>query len=244
MLKCVLSTLCVALVAAAWPAGAQIPYKRGQDVQPAFEGWYRNADGSYSLVFAYFNRNYEEVLDIPIGPDNTMQPGGPDRGQPTHFDVRRQRLVFSVTVPGTWTKSDKLVWTLTSHGQTNTAKGWLLPEWELTPQVISQDLGGGNTLHISTQAFTLGASVGRALPLNKEITLLPFGSVALGHTTMKASANGLSGSSSDTYLQLGFGAGFQLSPSVVLRPALNVLAGADLVDDTIFSFGVSFALPR
>jgi hypothetical protein len=123
--------------------------------------------------------------------------------------------------------------------------------WQLCPGATlnlgfgpSQDLGGGNTLHISTQAFTLGASVGRALPLNKEITLLPFGSVALGHTTMKASANGLSGSSSDTYLQLGFGAGFQLSPSVVLRPALNVLAGADLVDDTIFSFGVSFALPR
>jgi len=58
--------------------------------------------------------------------------------------VRRQRLVFSVTVPGTWTQNDKVVWTLTSHGHTNTAKGWLLPEWELTPQVISQDLGGGN----------------------------------------------------------------------------------------------------
>jgi hypothetical protein len=108
----------------------------------------------------------------------------------------------------------------------------------------SQDLGAGNTLHISTQAFTLGASIGRALPLNRQITLLPFGSVALGHTTMRASSGALSASSSDTYLQLGFGAGFQLSPSVVLRPALNVLAGADLVDDTVFSFGVTFALPR
>lgn len=123
--------------------------------------------------------------------------------------------------------------------------------WQICPGATlnlgfgpNQDLGGGNTLHVSTQAFTLGASIGRALPLNREITLLPFGSVALGHTTMRASSGGLSGSTSDTYLQLGFGAGFQLSPSVVLRPALNVMAGADLVDDTVFSFGVTFALPR
>ncbi len=123
--------------------------------------------------------------------------------------------------------------------------------WQLCPGATlslgfgpSQDLGGGNTLHISAQTFTLGASVGRALPLNRQITLLPFGSVALGHTSMHASAGGVSGSSSDSYLDIGFGAGFQLSPSVVLRPALNILAGADLVDDTIFSFAVTFALPR
>ena len=123
--------------------------------------------------------------------------------------------------------------------------------WQLCPGATlslgfgpSQDLGGGNTLHTSTQTFTLGASVGRAMPLNRQITLLPFGSVALGHTTMRASSAGVSGSSSDTYLDIGFGAGFQLSPSVVLRPALNLMAGADLVDDTVFSFAVSFALPR
>jgi hypothetical protein len=122
--------------------------------------------------------------------------------------------------------------------------------WQLCPGATltlgfgpSQDVGG-TTVHISQQTLTLGASVGRSLPLNKTVSLLPFGSVALGHTSMHASANGLTGSSSDTYLQLGFGAGFQLSPNLVLRPALNVLAGADLVDDTIFSFGVTFALPR
>ena len=76
------------------------------------------------------------------------------------------------------------------------------------------------------------------------MSLLPFGAVALGHTTAHVSAAGVSGSASDTYLVLGFGAGFQFSPSFVLRPALQVLAGADLVDDTVFSLGVSFALPR
>ncbi|HEY7237147.1 MAG TPA: outer membrane beta-barrel protein [Gemmatimonadaceae bacterium] len=107
----------------------------------------------------------------------------------------------------------------------------------------SQDIGG-TSVHYSSQTFTLGASMGRALPLNKSVTLLPFGEVALGHTTAHASAGGASASASDTYLVLGFGAGFQFSPSFVLRPAMQVLAGADILDDTVFSLGVSFALPR
>jgi hypothetical protein len=123
-------------------------------------------------------------------------------------------------------------------------------DWQLCPSGTlslgfgpSQDLGG-TTVHLSQQTFSLGASVGRALPLNKSVTLLPFGSVALGHTSAHASANGASASQSDSYLLLGFGAGFQFSPSFVLRPALSVAAGADIIDDTIFSLGVSFALPR
>jgi hypothetical protein len=124
--------------------------------------------------------------------------------------------------------------------------------WQLCPGATlnlgfgpSVDLGGGNTLHMSTQTFTLGASAGRALPLNKSITLLPFGSAALGHMTAHASVGGVgSGSVSDTYLLLGFGAGFQVSPTLVLRPAMSIAAGADLMDDTVFSFAVTFALPR
>ena len=103
---------------------------------------------------------------------------------------------------------------------------------------------GGTSVHTSQQTFSLGAAIGRALPLNKSVTLLPSGSVALGHTTMHASANGLSASSSDTYLLLGFAAGFQVSPSVVLRPALTFALNNDLIDDTQFGFSVSFALPR
>ena len=47
---------------------AQIKYARGQNVAPAFEGWEQNPDGSYNFVFGYLNRNYEEEVDIPIGP--------------------------------------------------------------------------------------------------------------------------------------------------------------------------------
>ena len=40
------------------------------------------------MVFGYLNRNYEEEVDIPLGPDNSITVGGEvygDRGQPTHF---------------------------------------------------------------------------------------------------------------------------------------------------------------
>lgn len=122
--------------------------------------------------------------------------------------------------------------------------------WQLCPGATlnlgfgpSQNVGG-TSIHSSEQTLTLGASVGRAFSLNKDVTMLPFGSAALGHTTVHVSGGGASGSASDSYLVLGFGAGFQFSPNLVLRPSVNLLAGADLVDDTQFGLTVSFALPR
>jgi hypothetical protein len=38
-------------------------------------------------------------LDIPIGPDNSIEPGGPDYGQPTHFLTGRQYGMFAILVP-------------------------------------------------------------------------------------------------------------------------------------------------
>jgi hypothetical protein len=63
----------------------QTKFVSGQDIQPYFEGWIRNADGSFDMVFGYFNRNWQEELAIPAGPDNIVEPGEPDRGQPTYF---------------------------------------------------------------------------------------------------------------------------------------------------------------
>jgi hypothetical protein len=137
--------VCSALLlvcAAALSANAQIRYLRGQDVAPAFEGWEQNPDGTYTMLFGYLNRNYEEEVDIPIGPNNNIDPGG-DRGQPTHFYVRRQRFVFKVVVPKDWDKQQRVVWTLTTHGRTDQAKGWLQPEWELNDEVISENNAGG-----------------------------------------------------------------------------------------------------
>lgn len=122
--------------------------------------------------------------------------------------------------------------------------------WQLCPgATLSLDFGpsqtiAGNTAHYSMQTFTAGASIGRALPLNRDITLLPFGSAAIGHTSEHTSVAGQTTSVGDSYLLMGFGAGFQFSPSFVVRPAISVAAGADIIDDTVFSLGVSFALPR
>jgi hypothetical protein len=120
----------------------QVRYATGQNVAPEFEGWEHNPDGTYNMVFGYLNRNYEEELDIPVGPENNVTPGG-DRGQPEHFYPRRQRFLFKVVVPADWDKTQKVVWTLTSHGRTDRASGWLQPEWELSEDVIIENMGGG-----------------------------------------------------------------------------------------------------
>jgi hypothetical protein len=96
------------------PVSAQIQNASGQNVLPVFEGWERNADCSFNMVFGYMNRNYEEQLDVAIGPENNLSPGIPDQGQPTHFYRRRQQFVFKVRVPKDWGRKD-LVWTLKSR---------------------------------------------------------------------------------------------------------------------------------
>jgi len=106
----------------------------GQNIAPAYEGWERNPDGSFNLVFGFFNRNCEEVLHIPVGPDNNIEPGGPDRGQPTSFFPRRGMFIFKVRVPSDFGKNE-LVWTLTAHGKTEKAYATLRPEYVLDKRV-------------------------------------------------------------------------------------------------------------
>jgi hypothetical protein len=132
--------------AAVFGLHAQVQYAVGQNVAPIFEGWERNPDGTYNMVFGYLNRNYEEEVDVPLGAANSISIGNEvvgDRGQPTHFYPRRQRFLFRVVVPKDWDESRKVVWTLTSHGRTDKANGWLQPEWELSEGVMVENMGGG-----------------------------------------------------------------------------------------------------
>ena len=128
--------LAIVLGLAAIPGSAQQRWLRGQNVQPVFEGWERNTDGSFTMVFGYLNRNYEEQPVIPVGPDNLVEPGPQDRGQPTHFYNRRQQFVFEVRVPADWGDQD-LIWTLTHNGRTDRAHGHLWPVWEIDDGVKS-----------------------------------------------------------------------------------------------------------
>jgi len=103
-------------------SAAAVRHERGQLVAPVYEGWYRDGKGELNLSFGYLNRNFTEELDIPIGPDNKIEPGPPDQGQPTHFIPRRQWGAFSVVVPRELehqllAEKRTVTWTLRANGQ-------------------------------------------------------------------------------------------------------------------------------
>ena len=50
-----------------------VRYAKGQSLQPVFEGWEKNPDGTFSMWFGYLNRNYEERLNIPVGTQQRLQ---------------------------------------------------------------------------------------------------------------------------------------------------------------------------
>jgi hypothetical protein len=139
-----LALLCLAI--AARPGAQSVEYTNnfryniGQDVQPIFEGWSHAPDGSINMHFGYLNRNYVEMPTIPVGPNNIIEPGDPDRGQPTFFYPRTNRNMFTVNVPKGWPLNRDLIWTLTVNGKTQKAFGWLRPEWEIDP---AGGAGGG-----------------------------------------------------------------------------------------------------
>jgi hypothetical protein len=136
----------ILLATLAMPAWPQLPLspvrKSGQSVTPAFEGWYRNPDGSFSLSFGYYNRNAEEIVEIPIGADNFIAPGDSNQGQPTHFQPRRHWGVFAVRVPADF-GTRKLVWTLRVHGETFAIPGGLHSDWQI--DALEGEAGSGNT---------------------------------------------------------------------------------------------------
>jgi hypothetical protein len=113
----------------------------GRSVSAAYEGWFKNADGSFSLLVGYFNRNQKQALDIPVGPGNRIDPGGPDRGQPTHFLPARQWGVFTINVPADF-GDQRLTWTLVANGQTTSVPMRLHPLYEVEP---FRDAALGNT---------------------------------------------------------------------------------------------------
>jgi hypothetical protein len=163
--------------------GAQsLTYSRGQNASPAYEGWEQNPDGSFNFLFGYMNRNWEEELDVPVGPDNTLDPGGPDQGQPTHFLPRRNRFVFKVRVPRDWGEKE-LIWTLTTRGKTEKAYATLRTDSKVDDVVKASETGalGAGTSSPEVRANkppeikidgpkTRSVRVGESLPLGAWVT--------------------------------------------------------------------------
>jgi hypothetical protein len=162
-----------ALAAAQTPAPTYIPqtkFSSGQDVVPSFDGWLRNADGSFTMVFGYMNRNYEQELAIPAGADNQVSPGAADQGQPTYFLPRRHAWAFRVKVPADWGNKE-LVWTINANGRTEKAYASLQSDEEILERVImtrgglSPGLDDPNMPPSITIAPTEAATVGSPVTL-------------------------------------------------------------------------------
>ncbi len=129
------------------PLNAQIPdyplaplKPAGDIVAPFFDGWYANSDGTYTLSFGFMNRNTEQVVDIPLGPNNFIEPAQFDGVQPTHFppvyyggfNGRRERGTFAIRIPADFAGRD-VVWTITHAGHTYSIPGRVTsPAYELS----------------------------------------------------------------------------------------------------------------
>jgi hypothetical protein len=122
----------------------QIRHAKGQPVSPVYEGWYRTSDGAIFVSFGYFNRNTEEVVRIPVGAENKLDPQPADQGQPTVFFPGRHFGVFAVAVPKDRPKTE-MTWTLSNKGQALTIPANLDPLFLIDPL---KEVGGaypGNT---------------------------------------------------------------------------------------------------
>ncbi len=115
-------------------------YTHGQHVEPAFEGWKPNPDGTFNMMFGYMNENWDEEPDVSIGDNNYFSPGEADRGQPTHFLPRRNRFTFEVTVPSDWGDRE-LVWTLSVNGVERKAFATLRQDYLVDNMVIASETG-------------------------------------------------------------------------------------------------------
>lgn len=118
----------------------QTSYQTGQHVEPAYEGWRPNADGTFSFMFGYMNENWLEDPFVDVGEDNFFSPGEADRGQPTRFLPRRNRFNFEVTVPADWGERE-LVWTLKVNGVERKAYATLKPDYQVDNIVIASETG-------------------------------------------------------------------------------------------------------
>lgn len=143
-----LTTLWAVLTAGVVLAGsrgvAQVPVEN-LNVSPVYEGWESNPDGTFNLVFGYYNRSFENSPLVPIGPENNVSPGPADQGQPTYLLPRRNHFVFRIKVPADF-GTKEIVWTLTTLGKTEKAYGTLKPDYVIDDMILMSNIGAGGAL--------------------------------------------------------------------------------------------------
>jgi len=179
-----LAVVAVVVCAIATLSGAQLTRaplvleplgSRGEAIFPALEGWGPDKNGDTVILLGYYNRNKTQELTIPIGPDNRIEPGGPDYGQPTYFYAGRQHGIFAIKVPKDF-GTQKLTWTLVANGQPSSISFWLNPPYWVNffkhpangnepPVIRFQRDGPTMTGPSSGIEQTLTGAVGKPVPL-------------------------------------------------------------------------------
>ena len=169
-----------AALSAQGPARLPLPLEPFGDsneaIFPVFEGWADAKDGSgYYLVMGYKNRNRTQTLEVPIGPNNRIEPGGPDFGQPTVFVPGRQESQFAIKVPKDYGQK-KLTWTIVANGQTAAITFFLNPEYNML--VYREDANGNEPPQVkfgASESMLVGPNVGFVQQLtasvNQPVTL-------------------------------------------------------------------------
>ena len=105
----------------------------GASITGAFEGWFYGDDGARNFLVGYYNRNSQQEIDIPVGPDNRLEPGGPDLGQPTHLLPGRQWGMFVVPAPKDFKPTDSYTWTIVANGQSTSIPLRLHTDYVMSP---------------------------------------------------------------------------------------------------------------
>jgi hypothetical protein len=123
-------------------------------------------------VFGYFNRSWDQEIDVPIGPNNNVEPGGPDQGQPTHFYPRRTRFSFRIHVPKDFGKNE-VIWTVTGNGKTEKAYGSLNPDYYINNVIIELNNGetGGDRNNVAPDLKLDGGASPRMVKAGVPVTL-------------------------------------------------------------------------
>jgi hypothetical protein len=183
----------VALAGGALAAGQQLPEppkQFGASITGAFEGWFTNPDGTRDFLVGYFNRNTRQEVDVPVGADNRIEPGGPDQGQPTHFLPGRKYGMFVVRVPKEFGPQDKLTWTLVANGQSTSIPLRLHPDYLVnpfneiavnnTPPVLRFEAGGAAT---QGPVAAVGRAVSRTASLARPLALTVWASDDMKYTS-------------------------------------------------------------
>jgi hypothetical protein len=159
------------------------PRASGDVVGPMFNGWIKNKDGSVTMVFGFANKNQEEIVDIPLGENNKIEPAQFDGVQPTHFPVYsrggfvgiQERGTFAVTVPAEMAGTE-VVWTLSHAGHSYSVPGRASKAYEmsnegaamgsLNPAIRFDANGEESTDRVGIYAPLVNAKVGTPVTLS------------------------------------------------------------------------------